>query len=97
MSTRKQILEAAIKCVCGDRDEQYGKPENSFTVIGNFWNEYLISKGYEADIRAEDVAVMMCLFKIARIITGEQKTDSWIDAAGYLACGGEIATEDKTK
>ena len=25
--TRKEILEAAEKCVCGDREQDYGSPE----------------------------------------------------------------------
>ena len=28
--TRKEILDAALQCVNGDRDHQYGKPEDSF-------------------------------------------------------------------
>ena len=85
---RKEILENAIKCVCGDRDEQYGSPENSFEEIAKLWSAYL-----DLEVSSVDVAVMMALFKIARIKTGVQKDDSWIDAAGYLACGGEIAAE----
>ena len=39
----------------------------------------------------EDVAVLMTLLKIARIADGNFKADSYVDAIGYLACGGEIA------
>ena len=28
---REEVLEKAKKCVCGDRDEDYGKPE---TILG---------------------------------------------------------------
>lgn len=41
-------------------------------------------------IEAEDVAAMMVMFKMARVATGQNKVDNWIDAAGYAACGGEI-------
>jgi len=92
---RKQILEAAIKCVCGDRDEQYGSPENSFAVIADLWNVYINArryfKGLSRDcLEARDVAAMMILFKVARVATGQSKDDNWIDAAGYAACGGEL-------
>lgn len=91
--SREEILAAAKKCVCGDRDQQYGTPENSFGVIAELWETYLkaTNPGTEININGADVAALMALFKIARIATGTQKADSWIDAAGYIACGGEIA------
>ena len=35
---------------------------------------------------------MMVLFKMARVATGSYSADSWVDAAGYAACGGEIGS-----
>ena len=93
--TRKSILEAAERCVCGDRDKQYGSPEDSFRVIAALWEVYLkercVSPETDVCILPEDVAALMVLFKVARIATGSYCADSWIDAAGYAACGGEIA------
>lgn len=92
--TRIEILESAEKCVCGDRDEQYGSPEQSFEAIADLWGAYLHARGCEFQrwfpIGPEDVAAMMVLFKMARVATGQEKDDNWIDAAGYAACGGEI-------
>lgn len=93
--TRKEILDTALKCVNGERDEQYGNPEDNFKLIANLWMTYLnvcgsIPKGYEINIRPEDVAAMLALLKIARIATGKSKDDNWVDLAGYAACGGEI-------
>ena len=89
--TREEILKEAIKCVCGDRDEQYGKPEESFEAIAELWNAYLIVSGLATnEVTATDVAAMMVLFKIGRIATGQSKLDNWIDLAGYAACGGEV-------
>ena len=34
---------------------------------------------------------MMALLKIARISSGTDKEDSFIDACGYMACAGECA------
>lgn len=44
---------------------------------------------------AKDVALMMALFKIARIMTGHGKADNWVDGCGYLACGGEIEGDEE--
>lgn len=81
---RQAILEAAEKCVCGDRDKQYGSPEDSFKLIAQLWSAYL-----ERQVMPRDVAAMMGLMKIARIRAGK-KDDNWVDLAGYAACGGEI-------
>ncbi|MGI5892864.1 MAG: DUF6378 domain-containing protein [Bacillota bacterium] len=83
--TRREILAEAEKCVCGDREEDYGSPENNFKAIATLWNAYK-----PCDFTAHDVAIMMALLKIGRIATGTFKADSYVDACGYLACGGEI-------
>ena len=82
---REEILDAAKRCVCGDREQDYGSPERNFQRIADFWQDYL---GYP--IKPEDVAAMLALLKIARIASGHAKADNWIDLAGYAACGGEI-------
>jgi len=88
--TRESILETARVCVCGNREQDYGNPENSFRTIASFWIDYLQNKGYDVEIKAHDVAAMLALLKIARIASGHAKTDNWVDLAGYAACGGEI-------
>jgi hypothetical protein len=93
--TRKQILETADKCVNGERQEQYGTPEDNFRTIAEFWQIYLSKKLQPTTIDAHDVAVMMALLKIARITSGQIKDDNYIDLAGYAACAGEIATVDE--
>lgn len=84
---RAEILEAARQCVCGEREQEYGKPENNFALVGKLWEVYT-----GQPFSAKDVAVMLALLKVARIKTGV-KGDSFIDLAGYAACAGEIATE----
>ena len=39
--TRSELLHAAEVCVCGQREEDYGTPEDSFRVIGELWETYL--------------------------------------------------------
>lgn len=87
--TREEILEAATKCVCGEREQDYGAPEDSFALIADLWAAYLQGRGVKMDfLEPHDVAAMMALLKIARIATGHGKADNWIDLAGYAACGG---------
>ncbi len=92
--TRAEILEAARACVCGQREQDYGSPEDNFATIGQFWTTYLAA-AHPFDfagesITAKDVAAMMALLKVARIATGSSM-DSYVDLAGYAACAGEIA------
>ena len=86
--TRKRVLREAEKCVCGQREQDYGEPEDSFQKIGTFWTAYL---NYAVKIDAKDVAAMMALLNIARISENPQHMDSWVDGCGYFSCGGEIA------
>lgn len=91
-SSRRDILKAAEKCVCGQREQDYGTPESNFQLIADLWNGYLgflDHPGWQ-QIRATDVAMMMALMKIARIRNGGGSGDSFVDLAGYAACGGEI-------
>lgn len=92
---RKEILEAAERCVCGDREKDYGSPEDNFSTIGNLWSDYLYGSGKPAFITAKDVAAMLALLKIARIASGHAKADNWVDLAGYAACGGEIEAAEE--
>ena len=93
--TRQDILDTALKCVNGDRDQQYGSPEDSFKQIAEYWTTYLKAATMMSDsddncLRSKDVAAMLALLKIARIACGKPKNDNWVDLAGYAACGGEI-------
>ena len=90
---REEILDAAKRCVCGDREQDYGRPEKNFELIAALWADYLQGLGVNIDfLEPYDVAAMLALLKIARIATGHAKEDNWIDLAGYAACGGEIET-----
>lgn len=91
--TRADILHAAEKCVCGQRETDYGTPEDNFETIAGLWETYLsracVDEAGGVYIDSNDVAMMMALLKIARIAAGGGKADSWIDLAGYAACGAE--------
>lgn len=89
---RKECLESAARCVLGKREQDYGEVEDNFLQIAYLWNAYL---GFHSTITTKDVAMMMALLKIARIRTGTATEDSFVDLAGYAACGAEIATKEK--
>lgn len=97
---RSEILEAARTCVCSQREQDYGTPEDNFETIGLLWGVYLRAAHPELakvmatnHIIAKDVAAMMALLKVARIATGSSP-DSFVDLAGYAACAGEIAAKE---
>jgi len=95
---RKDILEEAITQVTGHREEDYGKIEDNFRIIAEFWTTYLGDKlsVFSDGITPKDVAVMMALLKVARI-RNDTKSDSYVDLAGYAACAGEIAINEKVE
>ena len=89
---RKEILDQALACVCGDREQDYGSPENNFRTIADMWSAFM---GIE--ITPTEVAAMMALLKIARVASGHSKADNWIDLAGYAACGGELESIEEER
>lgn len=90
--SRVSILNEAEKCVCGQREEDYGSPEDNFKIIAELWSAYK-----KVEFSPVDVSMMMALLKIARISTGTATKDSFVDLAGYAACGGEIKFKEENK
>lgn len=86
---KEKILAKAKECVCGQREQDYGGPEDSFRTIANLWTVY-----HGAEFAPVDVAVMLGLLKVARLASNPKHMDSWVDLAGYAACGGEIAGKE---
>jgi hypothetical protein len=84
-----KYLDTAREYVTQDRAATHGDAERNFNLIADYWSAYLDLN----IISASDVAVMMCLLKIARIRSNPRNGDNWVDACGYMACGGEIAAE----
>lgn len=97
---RAEILERARVCVCNEREQDYGSPEDNFATIARLWDVYLQAAHLEllpipgvSTITAKDVGIMMALLKVARIATGSSE-DSFVDLAGYAALAGEIAEKE---
>ena len=85
-SGRAKILDTAKDYVTRDRAADHGSMEDNFQTVATYWNAHL---GIDW-IEPQDVAVMMTMLKLARIRQNEHHLDNWIDACGYMACGGEI-------
>lgn len=93
MSKRKEVLDAAAACVLQDRATAYGSVENNFGKIAALWHNWVAARygGEEFQFDAVDVAAMMALVKMARLSGNPTHFDSWVDLAGYAACGAEVA------
>lgn len=88
---RVEILSTAEKAINGERNLAYGEPEDNFARIAKLWNAYLANMGMPPQLRPHDVALLLDLMKTARLQNDPSHEDSWIDKAGYSACGGEVA------
>ncbi|MEM9588988.1 MAG: DUF6378 domain-containing protein [Planctomycetota bacterium] len=81
------VLEEALKITQGDRQAQYGPPDQDFRRTAEMWNG-LFSDGLKEGWRFEPVHValaMVCL-KASREMH-QRKRDNFVDMAGYARCG----------
>lgn len=86
--TRETVLTTAGELINGDRAKDYGDASENFQRIADLWKPIL-----GVEVTATDVALCLTQLKVARLITIPAHKDSWVDAAGYIALGGEIAKE----
>ena len=87
---KRELLEEAANIVEGQRKEDYGETYKSFERISNLWSAYL-----SCPISPSDVAAMMFMLKISRAKQTPTHKDSWVDMAGYAACGYEVAQKEE--
>ena len=80
-----QFLNKASSLVKGQRHKYYGDKTDNHKNIAKLWSAYL-----DVGIAPHDVAIMMCLLKIARTKLGDISEDTYIDMAAYGAIAGEI-------
>ena len=86
---RAEFLEIVKTFVCKDRNVTHGDAEDNFRVIASLWETYLNNTPPQ-NLNSVDVAIMMCLFKVARLMANPKNMENWHDLAGYAACGGGI-------
>jgi len=89
---RIEALREAAKIIAGERDAQYGGPEENFTRISKIWSVIL-----NTEVTPEDVAMCMVGVKMSRYAAGSGfQADTWIDVAGYAGCGYEVGLKIST-
>jgi hypothetical protein len=102
--SRFDILETAIEAT-QSREVQFGSPENNLGVAADLWTQYL-KQIPDGKITAQDVTMMMVLFKVARLVSGKSgnlvldeqvkkeniksQDDTLRDIAGYAAIASEL-------
>lgn len=86
---KKDALQRALTTV-EERGENYGDVRENHERIADLW---AVVFGWP--VKPEQVALAMTCVKIARLIETLDHEDSWVDIAGYGACGAEIATGGK--
>ena len=89
-SPREKMLSEAAKIISGERDLQYGGPEDNFQRIASLWSVI-----FDRNFSKEDVAMAMIAVKLARFSSNYGfQPDTWTDIAGYAACGYEVGLID---
>ena len=86
----EDALELAKKLITGPRAKTYGDKIQNHANIAKLWPAYL-----DKEITAHDAAVMMALLKVARTKFGRPTSDTYVDAAAYMAIAGECKHEDE--
>lgn len=87
---RAWLCDEAKRLITQERQDVHGNPEDTFHLISEYWTCYLANP-----ISAADVAVMMTLFKIARLQKNPDHGDNVLDAVGYMAIAGELIERNK--
>lgn len=92
---RATLLDEAKKIITGDRNNSYGPPTQDFTRTAGI----LTALGYRTEgggpIKPHDVAIMVIAVKLSRLMWSPDKRDSWVDLAGYAACGHECVMDER--
>ncbi|RMD51697.1 hypothetical protein D6827_01680 [Candidatus Parcubacteria bacterium] len=92
-SIRKEILGTATEMIVDEREEEYGPPDYNFHVAAKLIDAFVDCRN---KITPRDVAIILSLVKLARILTRPNKTvsastfDSYVDMAGYIAIAAEL-------
>ena len=85
----EDALQLAKELITGPRAKTYGDKIQNHCNIAKLWSAYL-----DREITAHDAAVMMALLKVARTKFGQPTSDTYGDAAAYMAIAGECKHEN---
>jgi hypothetical protein len=101
-SHRSNLLQEAEKIITVDRNKSYGEPDEDFQRIAAIASAmgFRVLKTVERPdgdtsefvaLAGSDVARFMIALKLSRLAWNSTHRDSWLDLAGYAACGYETA------
>lgn len=91
-SPRELVLGSAYQAVMKERNNAYGPPSQDFTRTADMATALFADKlKFGAKFTAENVAQLVMLVKLSRLQWTPEHADSWVDIAGYAACGYEAA------
>jgi len=76
----EDVLEEALRITRGDRQAQYGPPDQDFQRVANMWHTLF---GWQ--VEPWQVAAAMVCVKLSRQ-THQMKRDNAVDLAGYARC-----------
>lgn len=94
-SERASLLDEAKQLVTGDRNSQYGPPTQDFARTADLLNAMGYRGPQGRSLISHDVALIMGQLKLSRLVWSPEKRDSWVDLAGYAACGWECVTDEQ--
>lgn len=86
-ANRSELLALAAEAT--GSDDRHGGPAAGLTRIAELWSVLL-----GLPVGAAQVAQCMIALKLARLVHNPAHLDSWVDVAGYAACGAEV-TDDR--
>jgi hypothetical protein len=92
-----EMLKAAIELVDGQRAKDYGDKYDNHERISKLWTMWMWETRHtrypdaQCHIKPYDVAMMMLMVKIARLMHSPGHPDSHLDIAGYASILEEIA------
>jgi len=92
-SAYEELLAKALETVGGDRRKVYGAPVENHQRIAWLWTVYMMERSKkegEFQLEPRDVAIMMILVKVARLMATPGHFDSLVDVAGYAALAWEM-------
>lgn len=94
MGRGEKLFNDAKSVINGERQDQYGNPEDVFPDIAVRWSQYL-SQLLKTPVclDASDVTFMMADFKMARECH-QHKRDNLVDAVGYLGITDDLLPKD---
>lgn len=85
VAPRAKLLADASALISGDRESEYGTPQENFKRIADLWNTLFKTQLFTP----AKVALAMAGVKLARMANSTSE-DSWKDLAGYAALGFEL-------